>query len=968
LAKKQGIRINQLAKELGVESKSILAKLKDEGLGEQNQTHMAMVTLGLAESIRSWFDHSHGGTAVETAAPVEVAVKTKPKTSRKKKSVADTEAAPVDGVPAATPSQAVAERAEARPAPTEEPVQTPAPEAPAAEPTEVVIEPPMPVAKPAPPPAAVPVAPPVVATPAQAKPTAPALPAAAPGVLRPAAQLGDATRAPVARPTITLQSRPGGGPATVERRSAAIPAAPPPPKMVIPAPAQIQGPRVVREEQPDMVGAPRPRRPLPGAPQAGGINTARPATGRGVRVSEAEEEDGKKKLSAKGPGSKSLSARRRGNDGRRGEAEEKLREFTDADLLERRERLAAAAGYHSGLDTRLRKTEQRGQHVQAKPAHERGEPVEIEEPITVKSLSAVLGIKSNDIIRRLMKQGVFASVNQGLDHDTAQTIALDYGLELRIRQEATLEEQFLEAFGQRESAVEQLLPRPPVVTILGHVDHGKTSLLDKIRNANVAAGEAGGITQHTAAWMVELEREGQRRRVTFIDTPGHQAFTSMRARGANMTDIVVLVVSAAEGVQPQTIESINHARAAKVPIVVAMNKIDRADANPDMVLGQLAGQGLNPVEWGGDVEVIRTSATTGQGVPELLEILDYQAELKEFKADFSAPARGTVIEARVDPGLGSVATVLVQDGTLHVGDVILAGRGYGRIRSVLNDRGEQIDAATPSTPVIVSGLSELPMAGDKVYQIPDLEQARLIAEERSMLSRQRQLVSQNRITLDNLLDTMKAGEVKTINLIIKGDVQGSVETLSGSVTDYNTAEVKTRVIHSAVGGITESDVELAAATRDVNESTVIIGFNVVPDESARAMAEQMRVEIRTYRIIYEIFDDLKKALSGLLEPEIREKLHGHVEIRQVFKVSRLGNIAGCYVTDGHVARGSRIRLTRDGRVVTEDLAIESLKRLKDDVREVKAGLECGIKLAGYDDIKVGDRLEGYVRETIQRTL
>jgi translation initiation factor IF-2 len=437
----------------------------------------------------------------------------------------------------------------------------------------------------------------------------------------------------------------------------------------------------------------------------------------------------------------------------------------------------------------------------------------------------------------------------------------------------------------------------------------------------------------------------------------------MRARGANMTDVVVLVVAAVEGVMPQTVESINHARAAGVPIVVAMNKIDRPDANPDMVLGQLAQQNLNPVEWGGDTEVIRTSAVTGQGIKELIEILDYQAELLDLKADPTAQARGTVIESRVDPGLGSVATVLVQDGTLHTGDVGLSGPGYGRIRSLISDRGEQVSEAGPSTPVIVSGLSILPNAGDKFYVLDDNERARAIAEEREAQSRQHQLSQQSKVTLDNLFDTMKAGDIKTINLIVKGDVQGSVETLAKTITDQNTDEVRVRVIHSAVGGITESDVELADAS-----DAVIIGFHVVPDETARAMAEQRHVEIRLYRVIYEIFDDLKKALSGLLEPEVREKLHGHVEIRQVFKVSKIGNIAGCFVTDGHIQRGSKMRLIRDGRVVTEDLAIETLRRVKDDVKEVKAGLECGIKLAGYDDIKIGDRLEAYVRETFQRTL
>ncbi|MGH7180155.1 MAG: translation initiation factor IF-2, partial [Tepidisphaeraceae bacterium] len=567
------------------------------------------------------------------------------------------------------------------------------------------------------------------------------------------------------------------------------------------------------------------------------------------------------------------------------------------------------------------------------------------------------------IIRKLMNQGVFANVNQSLDVEGAGAIALEYGIELKIKARATLEDELLKEFEQRREHAKKLSPRAPVVTILGHVDHGKTSLLDKIRSANVAAGEAGGITQHTAAWMVKVGTGKKQKRVTFIDTPGHQAFTAMRARGANMTDVVVLVVSAAEGVQPQTVESINHAKAANVPIIVAMNKIDRPDVNEQKVLGELAAAGLNPHEWGGDIEVIRTSAVTGKGIPELIEILDYQAELLELKADPSAPARGVVIESRVDEGLGPVATVLVQDGTLHVGDIGLCGAGYGRIRSLLDDHLQPVTDAQPSTPVIVSGLSELPSAGDKFYALSDMERARAIAQDRATQTRQTQLASQSKVTLDNLFATMKASDIKTINLIIKGDVQGSVETLTKTVTEQNTDEVRVRVIHSAVGGITESDVELADAS-----DAVIIGFHVVPDDTARVMAEQRHVEIRLYRVIYEIFDDLKKALSGMLEPEIREKLHGHAEVRQVFKVSRVGNVAGCMVTDGHIQRGSRIRLIRDGRVVTEDLSIETLRRVKDDVKEVKSGFECGIKVAGYDDIKIGDVFEAYVRETFQRTL
>ncbi|HSU65872.1 MAG TPA: translation initiation factor IF-2 [Tepidisphaeraceae bacterium] len=967
MAKATGIRVNQLAKELGVESKSILNKLREEGLGDQAPNHMSVLKLGLAQSVRDWFSGGGGGgTAVETAAPVAVEVKPKkprvkvkkatdgdelPPTDEREARTADEDehetAEPVAEIPHPSPApSAPAPVAEAAPVAPVAPMPAPAPEAPAPVAEHVATPAPAPSV-----PAAAPVTP---GAPAHVAPP-PVAPAAAVAAHGPSKAPVDPNRPPVSRPTVTLSNR-GTGPAVVERKAIT-----PAPKLLVPEPAKIQGPKVIREEKPDNLPAPR-RRPAPGTGgPAGGpaFNQARPIAGRGVKVSEEEEEEAKKKAAAaKG---RSLSNRRRGLDGRRGEAMEKLRDFSEQDLKERQVRLSNAASHKAEFDRHLKGAQQRGTHIQAKTAVERGEPVDIEEPITVKSLSAALGIKSNDIITKLMKQGVFATVNQSLDPDTAGTIALEYGVELQIAQQATLEESLLGEFESRDHDPANLQPRPPVVTILGHVDHGKTSLLDKIRSANVAAGEAGGITQHTAAWMVQLGEK----RVTFIDTPGHQAFTAMRARGAHMTDIVVLVVSAAEGVQPQTVESLNHARAAEVPIVVALNKIDRPDANPDMVLGQLAGQGLNPVEWGGDTEVIRTSATTGQGVQELIEMLDFQASLLELKADPTVPARGTVIESSINPGLGPVATVLVQDGTLRVGDTLLAGPGYGRVRTLLNDRGESIQEAPPSMPVVVAGLSDSPDAGDKFFDLQnDMDRARSIAEERSTQQRQTQLAQRNTATtLNNLYDQIQAGQVKTINLIIKGDVQGSVETLSKTVTDANTDEVKVRVIHSAVGPINESDVELGDAS-----SAVIIGFNVVPDEAARSMAEQRRVEIRTYRVIYEIFDDLKKALSGLLAPEIREKLHGHAEIRQVFKVSRVGNIAGCFVTDGHIQRGSRIRLVRGGTIITDDIAIETLRRVKDDVKEVKAGLECGIKLAGYDDIKIGDVMEAYIRETIQRTL
>ncbi len=1034
MAKAKGIRVSELAKELGVSAKSILTKLVAE-FPEDGGTYKvsSSVGAGLAETVRGWAtagelapaDDQHGGVAVAEAP--------KRKPPVKKKKVVEAEAphadeiapgdapeAPIDHVEQTEVAAPAAEEAQAgvaapedvvasdvsvaeAPAVVEEstdlPQSTASDEAAAADdssskpaapsfkpaaaqtagpkvvrviaPTApkpsagsglgVTLPPPSTKPKPAPVPpkppttaAPKPAASPAVA-PAALKPTAPASPgvpvipppngggsapavAAAPGAIpgRPA---------PVTRPTVSINDSTRG------------PIVPPP--KVVPVKAALKGPQLIREEKPDVVAAPRPRT-RPGTTGPGGptpaFQQARTVGGRGVKTSgEEEAEEAAKKKARGGTG-------RRGPDGRRGEAEEKLKEFSQADLIELRDRLNSAASYRSGVDTHLKKEQRRGQPGSSLPSKATG-PIELEEPITPKSLAGATGLKVNDVIKKLMQQGVFATINQPLDSDAALAIALDFGIEAVVKKPKTLEDVLMEEFDSRPRDEKNLVIRPAVVTILGHVDHGKTSLLDKIRSANVAAGEAGGITQHIAAFSVQLDKGGTTKRVTFIDTPGHQAFTAMRARGANMTDVAVLVIDAAQGIQPQTLESINHARAAGVPIVVAMNKIDLPDANPDMVMGQLAAQDLSPVAWGGQTEMVKTSGRTGEGITDLIEILDLQAEILELKADPTAPARGSVIEARVDPGLGSVATVLVQDGTLKVGDVILAGKGYGRIRSLTDSTGKFIQSAGPSTPVLVAGLSEVPLAGDKFFALDDLDRARRISEERLNADRVAEQASLQKVTLDGLFGRMKEGTVKTINLIVKGDVQGSVETLQKTVTDHNTEEVKVKVIHAAVGPINESDVELASASE-----AVIIGFNVVPDPVAQALAEQRRVEVRTYRVIYEIFDDLKKALSGMLAPEIREKHHGWIEIRQVFKVSKVGNIAGCYVTEGHISRGSKIRLVRDGNVITENLLVETLRRVKDDVKEVKQGLECGIKLANYDDIKIGDKLEAYIREEFKRTL
>ncbi len=1017
MAKSRTIRINELAKELQVSAKSILDKIRGEGIETEKELKTSSsISVGLAETVRDW--KNTGELKADEESSVAVAEKPKKAAGKGKKTKAaddasesapalepavaqdatrPTRAAVADEV-AATPDADSAEtKAKKRAASTDESSQPPAPVAP----TAVEAEPAAPVRpavattrstvtipndRPAIKPAAVVPAPAVLA------------PAASQAIAPPAAptQLPTATTSftnspPASPPAHTMPttgaaaahaaahaagshsagaSATGARPAPLTRPTVSIDSlsrpASPPPRLLVPTKATLKGPNLIREEKPDVVPTPRarPRPGTTGGPGTAGssFNTMKTRAGGGVKVSEeGPEEESADKKDPKKKGAAGLSARRKGMDGRRGQADEKLKEFTEADLIERRDRLLEAARYRSGVEQHMRKSGT--QRSQAQTGAQRGGVLEIEEPVTVKSLSLALGIKANEIIGKLLKQGVFATINQSLDFLVAGTIAAEWGVELKVQKAPTLEERFLAEYQAREIDPANLVLRPPVVTILGHVDHGKTSLLDKIRQANVAAGEAGGITQHIAAFSVELDRGGAKKRVTFIDTPGHQAFTAMRARGANMTDVAVLVIDAAQGIQPQTVESINHARAAGVPIVIALNKIDLADANPDMVMGQLAQQELSPVAWGGQTEVIKTSGRTGAGIEELIEILDLQSQILELQSDPTAPARGTVIEARVDAGLGSVATVLVQDGTLKVGDVVLAGHGYGKIRQLMDSYGKFITEAGPSTPVLIAGLSQLPMAGDKFFVIESIDRAREICEEREVVSRQAELANQNKVSLENLFSTIKEGQIKTINLIVKGDVSGSVETLIKTVTDSNTEEVQVKVIHSAVGAINESDVELASAS-----GAVIIGFHVAPEPPAQALAEARHVEIRTYRVIYEIFDDLKKALSGMLAPEIREKHHGWIEVRQTFKVSRVGTVAGCYVTEGYVSRGSKIRVVRDGKIVIEGLAMETLRRVKDDVKDVKIGFECGIKLTNFDDVKIGDKFEAYVREEIKRTL
>jgi translation initiation factor IF-2 len=558
-----------------------------------------------------------------------------------------------------------------------------------------------------------------------------------------------------------------------------------------------------------------------------------------------------------------------------------------------------------------------------------------------------------EIIKKLILKGVMASINHEIDFEVAEKIAEEYNILLEMEQVKEKEEVLINDF---EDSAEDMLPRPPVVTVMGHVDHGKTSLLDAIRNSRVAAHEAGGITQHIGAYSVDVN--GQK--IVFLDTPGHEAFTAMRARGAKVTDIAILVVAADDGVMPQTIEAINHAKAANVPIIVAINKIDKSGANPDRVKQELTEYGLIAEDWGGDTICVPVSAHTHQGIDTLLEMILLVAEMQELKANPNRAAKGTIIESKLDKGRGPVATALIQAGTLKVGDAVVAGTAYGKVRAMIDDKGRKVTKVGPSMPVEILGLSEVPNAGEKFYVVADEKTAREIAEIRKEKQREEMFAANAKVSLQDLFSQIKEGKVKVLNIIVKADVQGSVEAIRQSLEKLSNDEVKVKVIHGAVGAITETDVSLASAS-----NAIIIGFNVRPDGMARQLAEKESVEIKTYRIIYEAIDDITAAMKGMLDPEFTEVVTARLQVRQTFKVSSVGTIAGCYVEDGKVNRNDSIRVIRNGIVIYEG-KISSLKRFKDDVREVAAGYECGLTIERFNDIKEGDVFETYTMKEVER--
>lgn len=932
------VRIFELAKEVGLTSKELIT-LFNERLGGifEAKNQLSVVPDHIADLVRS--------VLLKPAAPAKSKPAESKATPAAKPSAAKTEAA---AKPAAPKVEAPPP---AEPIPTLKPVGStsrrpaqPKPAAPAAKATEA------PQAAAAPPEPAPPVAPP-----AAAKPAAPQRPAAAQRpapVQRPVAVQRPVVPPPPAQPIPRLRPVPTGQQSILPPHRQAPPpttsaSASPGPQTglpgrpgVAPRPGQAGGQAPIRQ---DGQAAGQPRAPQPGrlispAPQRRpqGNGPFRPLTGPGPRPF-TPRPGGLPTPAAEAPApSSGGGGGRPGAHGR--DRDEKLnKKDREKELLLEKER------------NRKKRVE-----VVPQPAPAKLEAIEIPDLLTVQELATSMIVPAKDVIKELIKMGTMATINQNIPSDVAISVAKKFGFSAVVKEageEVTVE--------QEEDKPEMMSARPPVVTVLGHVDHGKTSLLDKIRSADVAGGEAGGITQRIGAYTVEQHD----RKITFIDTPGHEAFTAMRARGAKVTDVAILVVAADDGVMPQTREAIAHVKAAGVPIVVAMNKIDKPEAQPERVKQQLSEQGLQSVDWGGNIEMVPVSAKTGQGIDKLLETVLLEADIRDLKANKNRRATGVVIESALDRGRGAVATVLIQNGTLRVGDVVVVGGTFGKVRALVDDKGKQVKKAGPSIPVEIMGLQDVPSAGDTLMVVSDERVARETAEKRKTRRRDVRIAAtgSQRVSLETFM-TMPTEGKKTLNIIVKADGQGSVEALRARMEQLSTEEVDIRVIHGGVGAITPNDVNLASAS-----NAVLIGFNIRPDETVKRLAENEGVDLRFYQVIYEVEDDLKKAMRGLLAPVQREVTLGHAEVREIFKVSKVGSIAGCYIKDGKINRNNKVRVLRDQAVIF-DGELESLRRFKDDVREVAEGYECGIQVARYQDLKVGDVIEAYTVETVAAEL
>ncbi len=889
-------RVYILAKELGIKSSAIVKKCQDEGLDVKN--HMSVLSAGLAATIREWFSEGENVTTVETSEKVDLE---KVRIKKKKKK---------------TP-QPAEEKTEVKKAKsTKPPVKR----------TKVVAETTI-----------------ATETETQTEPEKIEI-----------ADKEDPSTAPVEQEiaVTTAEEPPPAEIKIIEPPPEPEPILPAGPMLEKPEPAKLSGPKVVRVEAPEPVR----RRPKPPKPKARyDAPVTEPLMYSQNKEGESALSTSKDKKAAPKRQKERTHGRRR--DGRELETAKKPKagsRWRQRDIEERQARLDAAGG--EGLRLRpTRKIASKSKQKAAGPV--RPQKATISEPITVKDLSAAMAVKATEIIQKLMQQGVMANANQVISNEVAEMIALEFDTELIVERKSTLEEQIKKEFEERPR--NNLQKRAVVAAMLGHVDHGKTSLLDKIRSTHIASGEAGGITQHIGASEVTWDDK----KVTFLDTPGHEAFTAMRARGANMTDVVVLVLAADDGVMPQTVEAIAHSKAAGVPIIVALNKIDLPGCDINRIYSSLSEQELTPAEWGGETEVVKTSAITGEGIDDLLESLDYVAELLELKADATIPATGWVIEAKMSAKRGPVATLLIKEGRLKKGDAVLAGDTYGRVKMLKNSYGKTIRTGTSSMPVEITGLSGVPQAGDRFYCLNDINKAKAAAEENQIRSRENSLAERTQVTLDNLFSQIDAGKTETLNLIIRADVQGSVDVLKKYLSELSVEEVKINILHAAPGGITEGDVVLAEAS-----NAIIIGFNVVPEEYAAKIAESKGVEIRLYNVIYRITEDLQKSMVGMLEPEETEKAIGRATVRNTFKISRIGTIAGCYVSSGHVSKNAKMRLIRDNIVLKDNLSVDSLKHFKDDAREVKTGFECGIKIVGFDDVKIDDVLEFYEIVKVARTL
>ncbi|MBJ6749325.1 translation initiation factor IF-2 [Geomonas anaerohicana] len=962
-------RVYELAQQMGIDNKELMARLAEAGVQVKN--HMAVLEDSDIKAVSAPAQTPHKEVSQEE-------VRVKPTLIRRRAKAVEPEAQAAEAAPAAPAEPEKVEAAQPapveKPAPVEEAPKRPEPvrariieaapapkpvakpEAPAPQAAPVKEEKPVVAEKPAP---AAPVAaekPAVEAPKAEAAPAAPAsAPEAAKPVEQPAVEAAPA-KAPEAA-AAKVEPEPDKPTATrariLGRVEIPIPTQRPAERREYQRPAQGERP-APRPGMPRGVERPGTERPAPrpGAGRPGerptGPRPDRPAPLAPVEPPPMMDDRGRKGRKPAPAGGTDFGK----NAKKGGAAAGKGKKDSFKDMLDKRERVFEP-GPRKGKKGKYVEKVQVGKKTEITVPKAIKRIIKISESITVGELAKRMGIKATDLIRALMKLGVMATINHPLDFDTATLLATDFGYE--IENVALDVDEILEA---EPDAPESLIKRPPVVTIMGHVDHGKTSLLDAIRQANVIAGEAGGITQHIGAYDVELK--GQK--ITFLDTPGHEAFTAMRARGAKVTDIVILVVAADDGVMPQTREAVNHSKAAGVPIIVAINKIDKPEANPSKVKQELMEFGLVSEEWGGETIFVEVSAKKHLNLESLLEMVLLQADVLELKANPDKTARGTVVEAKLDKGRGPVATVLVQEGTLKAGDYFVAGIHFGRVRAMQNDRGEKVTAAGPAMPVEVIGFNGVPDAGDIFVAMTDEKQAKEIANHRQMKLRESELAKHSKLSLEQLYEKIQKGEVKDLNTIVKGDVQGSVEAVAESLRKLTTDAIRLNVLHASVGAITETDVNLASAS-----NAIILGFNVRPEVKAAALAEKEGVDVRLYNIIYDAVDDIKKAMEGLLEPTFKEKYLGRAEIREVFSVPKAGMVAGSYVTDGKIIRNAQVRLLRDNVVVFEG-KLGSLRRFKDDVKEVATGYECGMSLENYNDLKIGDIFECFEMEKVATKL